>query len=487
MRKKIFLLFITLIIATSFTTTIQPASTAATSTFKDVANTHWALDSIEWAVSQGIVSGYSDGTFKPGQAVKEPEFLTMLFRAYPNISIPELLDKEPWYKPYFSLAISYNWPVWYETDSARYNRGRVAQVLAATQGNLLDTNKSVQYLLDHDLASGKTSATVAGFGIEDKLTRAEAITLIKNMKGRGFTLSKAIGKIEEPVKIGFQIQGISIGDSEASVVAKYGQPVSKEASEYGFEWYVYHQDYNNYMQVGLKNGAVVGLYSNSAEWSSKEGVTLGSTSATVKKAYGEPLSEIKKGNTRYLINKKDMSQSPVYLVDNSYVTFFLDVHKQDTVTAIQLIEQKTEQSFQSYYAKPSETLSASFERQVFNLANATRVRFGLKALSWDDKAASTARKHSKDMSDSRFFDHVNLLGKDPFDRMEDNGIRYLYASENIAAGQTSSIFAHEAWMNSMDGHREAILSEEAARLGVGVYLGEGQYHYYYTQNYYTPR
>lgn len=128
-------------------------------------------------------------------------------------------------------------------------------------------------------------------------------------------------------------------------------------------------------------------------------------------------------------------------------------------------------------------MRVSFERQVFDLANAVRVRFGKKAFIWSEQIAITARKHSKDMADHDYFAHTNLSGLSPFDRMEDDGIDYRSAAENIAAGQSSAIFAHEGWMNSK-GHRVNILSV-IEKLGVGVYLG-GSYETYYTQNFYTP-
>ena len=39
---------------------------AATPSFSDVPTSHWAYQQINRCVRDGIVSGYSDGTFKPG-------------------------------------------------------------------------------------------------------------------------------------------------------------------------------------------------------------------------------------------------------------------------------------------------------------------------------------------------------------------------------------------------------------------------------------
>lgn len=42
---------------------------AATPTFSDVPTSHWAYEQINRCVQDGIVSGYADGTFKPGNPV----------------------------------------------------------------------------------------------------------------------------------------------------------------------------------------------------------------------------------------------------------------------------------------------------------------------------------------------------------------------------------------------------------------------------------
>ena len=86
------------------------------------------------------------------------------------------------------------------------------------------------------------------------------------------------------------------------------------------------------------------------------------------------------------------------------------------------------------------------------------------------------------MNDKNYFDHTNKENKSPFDRMEEEGINYKNAGENIAAGQSSAIYAHHAWMNSL-GHRKNILGDYKY-IGVGVIFG-GYYNIYYTQNFYT--
>ena len=48
--------------------------------FRDVTSTHWAFASVERAAEMGLVTGYSDGTFRPDTAVTRAQFVLMLWR-----------------------------------------------------------------------------------------------------------------------------------------------------------------------------------------------------------------------------------------------------------------------------------------------------------------------------------------------------------------------------------------------------------------------
>lgn len=41
------------------------------STFKDLPPSHWAYDTVMWAIDLGITTGYPDGTFQPQKPVTE--------------------------------------------------------------------------------------------------------------------------------------------------------------------------------------------------------------------------------------------------------------------------------------------------------------------------------------------------------------------------------------------------------------------------------
>mgnify|MGYP000017534967 FL=1 len=48
--------------------------------FRDVTDAHWASADIDWASSTGVIVGHRDGTYRPDADVTRADFLTMLYR-----------------------------------------------------------------------------------------------------------------------------------------------------------------------------------------------------------------------------------------------------------------------------------------------------------------------------------------------------------------------------------------------------------------------
>lgn len=275
---------------------------------------------------------------------------------------------------------------------------------------------------------------------------------------------------------------IKIGDSKSSIEAKLGKEKRISLGEYGISWHTYHNQYRNFYIVGYLDNRAEFIYSNSQRLYSF-GVFKGSSKSRVSSALGTPSKWINKNNVNYVTVNNDRQQT--FYKKNSYITVFYDIHKRGNVTGIQMISEKLENRKKSHYGVPSSALQQSLEMQMFDLVNAAREDNGLAPVTWNSAAQSSSRKHSLDMAEHDFFDHMNLRNESPFQRMEKEGIHYLYAGENIAMGYSSSIFAHEALMNSA-GHRKNILNAQYTHLGAGVQFQKETAVPYYTQNFFTP-
>ncbi|EZH65567.1 serine protease [Bacillaceae bacterium JMAK1] len=288
-------------------------------------------------------------------------------------------------------------------------------------------------------------------------------------------------ELDEPGTQQFAVHNIELGDVREDVEEEVGEVQRATLNDYGVDWEAYHENYHQFIMVSYDDqDQVRALFTNQELVTSEFGIEHGSPRQSVQDALGEPLEVMTKGLMRYQINSN--GEYDIYELDGSFVTIFYDQHEEQTVTAIQIIDESLEQQRSEFYAGESQELIEGFEYQLFDLTNAARVQHGLSPLTWSEDVRGTARDHSEDMAEHEYFDHNNQAGQTPFDRMEEDNISFTRAGENLAYGQASSIFAHEGLMNSL-GHRENILEGQFERLGVGVALNE-ENQPYFTEKFY---
>lgn len=122
--------------------------------------------------------------------------------------------------------------------------------------------------------------------------------------------------------------------------------------------------------------------------------------------------------------------------------------------------------------------------EILKLVNQERQKAGVPALSLSDKLTKVANTKAKDMADKNYFSHDSPTYGSPFQMLQQFGVSYSYAGENIAAGQKTAAEVMDSWMNS-SGHRANILNKNYTQLGVGFYLG-GQYDTEWVQLFIKP-
>jgi uncharacterized protein YkwD len=293
------------------------------------------------------------------------------------------------------------------------------------------------------------------------------------------------------------VYGIKVGDSAAHVVARLGQPARRDEIDLGFVWWIYNQDYANYLQVGIKNNRVVALFTNAPSLQFN-GLTIGSSMSDLTKQYSFA------GQLTFTLQGATFRLDPVsknrYLDiqgDTAYI-FYMDIHQGNTLTAIRILNLETlilsglYGYRYSFFEEPEVTrfvtVGSAIDRtnhiyalQIFDLTNVIRHRFGLPLLDWHQSLSQVASAHSMDMSRNNFFSHVSPATGSPHDRIQSGGIGHRVAGENIAAGQADAAEAVMDWMNSL-GHRRAILRDTFQHLGVGV-AGTRETSRYYTQKF----
>lgn len=185
MKKTVILSLLFVLVVSQFTF----AHAEENSVFKDIEG-HWGKETITWAVVKGMVTGYTDGTFKPNNLVTESEFLALLVRAYR----PEILVADKgihWAENYYTIARELNYVLKGMNDinarNAVINRGYVAELIAGTQGFNYAGDDAIRYLLGEGLAKGTDpyKVTIKSYKKDGLLSRAEAVQFIRNVVESG--------------------------------------------------------------------------------------------------------------------------------------------------------------------------------------------------------------------------------------------------------------------------------------------------------------
>jgi uncharacterized protein YkwD len=104
--------------------------------------------------------------------------------------------------------------------------------------------------------------------------------------------------------------------------------------------------------------------------------------------------------------------------------------------------------------------------EVCVLTNQSRLREDLIPLQLDPVLSRVAQSHAQDMLARDYFSHESPNGGTLRTRLVGAGIRYGFAGENIAKGQSSAGEVVQDWMKS-PGHRRNILQPEFRKIGVG--------------------
>ncbi len=315
---------------------------------------------------------------------------------------------------------------------------------------------------------------------------------------------KSIPKVDESLEDDIEEQNLSEGIDQpqqgvASLLGKdidslkglLGNPSRVDLSAYGFHWWIFNNQPDQYIQAGVLNGKVVTAYG------------IGPAVDVQPFKIGQHIEEIFSMNViepevtfehngssyKFELSEQDMNTRPVIKMGEYFVQLYIDKFT-SSVSSIRYMDKETiikqrpyEMVYRGTLVEPpvlSEgdwvRIEAGIEKQILDITNAIRIRHELQLLEWDEKTSEVAYAHSKDMAVEDYFSHESEKYGDLSKRLKSADILYEVAGENIAANYTDAPAVVEGWLNS-ESHREALLNEEFSHLGVGVY----QKHY--TQNF----
>ena len=124
------------------------------------------------------------------------------------------------------------------------------------------------------------------------------------------------------------------------------------------------------------------------------------------------------------------------------------------------------------------TIDYQSEKVMFEFVNKERINRGIVPLAWNEGLANVGRAHSKDMFERGYFSHYSPEGKDVGDRLEEVGISYSFAGENLALAP--NVQRADTGLINSEGHRRNILDPAFKKLGIGAVDG-GVYGKMFTQ------
>lgn len=126
-------------------------------------------------------------------------------------------------------------------------------------------------------------------------------------------------------------------------------------------------------------------------------------------------------------------------------------------------DENNEQNNEQTNSNEDSKATASY---ILEKINEQRIANGLPALTLDSLLTATAQTKAKDMVENNYFSHTSPTYGSPFEMMQNAGVTYISAGENIA-GNSNIDDAISSFLNSEE-HSKNILSNSYNYIGIGI-------------------
>ncbi|MGG4146382.1 S-layer homology domain-containing protein [Paenibacillus algorifonticola] len=280
----------------------------------------WSDTLMQWARENGIIEGYSDGSFQPDRLVSEAEFLKILYEAFDN-GLLRNAETDGTIKSrvntLYQFAKEWNHPVVgaakTELRTAPITQAQAAAIIASANGVHFEGQDNLIYLIGHGMVHGD-AASLSTFKAYSPLTRAEAIQWIRQLTVAGMmgieerpkSLSKrsmlpSLVNAPKPLPLfstqpltkgDFDLIGtepnstVKFGDTKSSIDARFGE---SQTVSFGFNQYPsFSVIYNKADLLGVWSISTDSEYTDTSKiFSTSKGIIVGkSTLRDVLLQYG---------------------------------------------------------------------------------------------------------------------------------------------------------------------------------------------------------
>ena len=143
--------------------------------FSDVSEAHWACEYIKSMSSKKLVSGYSDGTFKPDKDITRAEFIKIIVEAFglldENAKVDFYdMDESAWYYKYVASAVKAGVVTGYENNciggNDRLTRENMAVIIYRAAKNKLSGKEMAAVFSDSDKISDYAKEAVSSLCVD---------------------------------------------------------------------------------------------------------------------------------------------------------------------------------------------------------------------------------------------------------------------------------------------------------------------------------
>ena len=278
-----------------------------------------------------------------------------------------------------------------------------------------------------------------------------------------------------------------IGQSTDSIVEKYGEPIRIDRSAYGYEWWIYSPTVP--IMFGVVEGYITQVYTNAENIDITPYYIGQSVEDIYRMTIIDPEVSVTINDNIYMftMSEEDTRNRLLVNLDTIYAQLYVDM-EQGTLSGIRYMDGKTLVLHQPYEMQfigeliekeaPSSFLQFEINdgggKQLLELTNTFRQKFGLRLLQSYDQLNTVAMAHSEDMFLQNYISHESPTYGSLKQRLEASSILYEEADENIAMAYYDAIEAIHGLMNSPN-HRAMMLNNHYTHIGTGVYYN------YYTQ------
>lgn len=173
---------------------------------------------------------------------------------------------------------------------------------------------------------------------------------------------------------------------------------------------------------------------------------------------------------RIQYNGEEAFVASSYLIDEASYQAMIAEEEAAALAAQQAAEQAAaEQAAAEQAAQQQQQQQANtgdYKAQVVALMNQERAANGVGPITQSSTLDALAQIRAQEIVQS--FSHTRPNGTSCFTVFEENGVTYMVAGENIAAGYGTPEAVMQGWMDS-EGHRANILNGSFGQVGIGYY------------------